>query len=189
MRWARRLALFAIAATLIWAVVIKLAFFSDAPKKPALRSKAGDFRLSVVGERGRSLSLSELAGKGVLLNFWATWCEPCKREMPVLARLHERYAGLHFTVVGVTDDKRPRVERWLEDHPQPFPVLYDPESRLRERFGAEVLPYTVYVGPDGRVAGAVAGTLQEPRAAEAIERLIIAARALQRKPRPEASGE
>ena len=165
-----------LAGALIWAATVRLGWLW-AEKDPApLRSKATRFRLPVAQESGRMLSLDDLSGKGVLLNFWATWCPPCIEELPLLERLYARYDGLYFTVVGVTDEKPSEVRQWLQEHPIRYPVLLDPGGRLRARFGAEVLPYTVYVGPDGRIAGRRAGLLDGRKAAEEVERLIIGAR-------------
>ena len=152
----------------------------EPPKPLELRSKATPFKLPVIGEPGGSIALEELRGKGLLVNFWATWCAPCLKEMPLLRALHRRYNGVYFQIVSVTDDERGKVDAWLAENPLPFAVLHDARSELRASLKAEVLPFSVYIGPDGRVAGAVAGVLNAQQTTEAIERLIIAARAHQR---------
>lgn len=172
----RRVAIGGIVVVLAWALLVRWGLIGDRQEVVAVRSKATPFRLPVFGEPGRTLSLSDLQGKGVLLNFWATWCEPCIEEIPLLRTIEERYGGLHFSIVGVTDDDPGAVKRYLEKHPLPYPVVHDANGELRRRFRADVLPFNVFVGPDGRVAGAVAGRLTEGDAAEAVERLVILAR-------------
>ncbi len=177
---ARRLGIALIVGALAWALMVRWGLLGGTKDPVALRSKVSPFRLQVVGQRGQTMALDEFRGRGVLLNFWATWCEPCIDELPILERLQKRYGGLHFTVLGVTDDELEHVERFLETRPAPWPVLHDPKGKLRRRFNADVLPYSVYIGPDGRIAGATAGTIPEGQATEAVERLIALARAHQR---------
>jgi thiol-disulfide isomerase/thioredoxin len=157
------------------------------PPQPGLKvgeaAPPGLGRLSSAVAGGEPLSLDDLRGRGVLLNFWATWCDPCVKELPLLAALHEKYVGKHFTVVAVTDDDPAAVAAFLATRPLPFPVLLDPESRLRARLGADdALPYTVFLGPDGTIAAKKVGQLQQVPAAQQIERLIVAARAAARAP-------
>lgn len=181
----RRLRIGAVVVILLvlgWAAGVRWGLFQRAPDTIGLKDRVSGVRLPVIGEDGRMVSLSDLRGKGVLLNFWAPWCEPCRKELPMLERLQERYGGLHFNIVGVTDDRIERVKKYLKLYPLSYPTLEDKDGRLRSRFGADVLPYTVYVGPDGRVAGGHRGLLDEPSAVEAIERLIILSRQHQREP-------
>ena len=166
-----------IVVALVWAYGVHKGLFDDPRPQLALHSRVTPFQLPDIQKPGDSLALSDLAGRGVLLNFWASWCEPCIAELPLLERLHKRYSGEHFTVVSVTDDDPANILRVLGKKRLPFPVLYDKGSRLRARFGGDGLPFTVYIGPDGKVAGARMGALTEDRASEAIERLIILARA------------
>ena len=84
-------------------------------------------------------------------------------------------------MLGVSDEDRPDVERFVKRRPIAYPVLIDRTGGLRARFGAEVLPFTAWIGPDGRVAGREVGVLSEAHAKEAIERLIIAARKAMRE--------
>ncbi len=179
-RWWRRAAIAVLIGVLGWAVAVQTGLLDRGPEPLALRSKATAFRLPVLGERGRSMALSDMAGKGVLLNFWAPACEPCTVESALLGRLQDRYGGLHFTVLSVTDARKREVLRFLEQAPVKYPVLHDKRGEVRARYRAEVLPFSVFVAPDGRVAGAVAGLLDEDDAVGAVERLIVQARQLQR---------
>ena len=172
-----------IVLVLLWAFAVRLGLLGT-KDEPALgvRDRVAPFRLPLAGEADATLSLQQLRGKGVLLNFWATWCEPCIKELPLLERIHARYGGLHFVVVGVTDEDPADVERFLARRPIDYPILIDRSGRLRAHFGAEALPFTAWIGPDGRVAGRELGVLREVSANQSAERLIIAARKAQRTP-------
>ena len=179
----RFLGVVALMSLLAWALATRMGVFDDAPGPLGLYDKVTAFRLPVIGEPGRMLSLTDYRGQGVLLNFWAPGCEPCRDELPMLERLQTRYGGLNFGIIGVTDAKISRAREFLEGAALSFPTIHDPDRKLRARFGAEVVPYTVFVGPDGRVAGGHRGRLDEASAAQAVERLIVLSRAYQRRER------
>lgn len=160
------------------ALVVEL---HDAPPSVAVNEPASPVGLPDLSRGGSLVDLGSLRGRGVLVAFWATWCEPCLAEMPLLVELHRRYGGRHFALVSVTDDDADKVRTYLEKSPLPFPVLHDSDGTVRERYGADVLPYAVFIGPDGVVRGKRIGRLRETQALEAIERLIIDARAEERR--------
>lgn len=150
------------------------------PPSVAVNEPASPVGLPDLNGGDAHLDLTSLRGRGVLVAFWATWCEPCLAEMPLLVELHRRYGGKHFALVSVTDDDADKVRTFLEKNPLPFPVLHDQDGAVRERYGADALPYAVFIGPDGVVRGKRIGRLRETQAFEAIERLIIDARAEKR---------
>lgn len=120
--------------------------------------------LSFKDASGATVQLAGMAGRTVLLNLWATWCEPCKREMPALDRLDAALGGPAFTVAAVNIDTRDldRPARWLREAGIVHLAAYaDHEARifqdLRRAGEAEGLPTTILVGPDGCVAGRLSG--------------------------------
>lgn len=107
---------------------------------------------------GRPHSLVDYRGKVVLINFWATWCEPCREEMPSINRLRASLAAQPFAVLAVNlAETEPRIRRFMEQVPLDFPVLLDRDSATAKTWRARVLPVSFLVGPDGRIRYAVIG--------------------------------
>jgi len=104
--------------------------------------------------QGASLDLAKLEGQVVLLNVWATWCEPCKKELPELARLHQTHASQGFTVVAVAADAQRnavRVRRMAADYGLPFPVIHDAQNQVMQAFEVVGFPTTILIGRDGTI--------------------------------------
>lgn len=123
-----------------------------ATSAPALEQSkpAPNFTLKSAG--GENVKLSELRGQVVLINFWASWCGPCRQEMPLLDALHQRYKSLGFTVLGVNVEQDPaKARQMLEDIPVSFPVLFDTRNQVSEAYQVDAMPSTVIVDRDGVV--------------------------------------
>jgi thiol-disulfide isomerase/thioredoxin len=111
---------------------------------------------------GQQVGLSVYRGKVILLNFWATWCEPCKQEMPSLLRLEQRLGGPDFAVVAVSGDRNGKaaVEPYAAEHGlSGLTFLYDPALAAARRLGVTGLPTTLLIGRDGRELGRAEGAL------------------------------
>jgi thiol-disulfide isomerase/thioredoxin len=101
---------------------------------------------------GRTHRLADYRGKVVLVNFWATWCEPCREEMPSIERLRQSLAGKPFEVLAVNiGEPLGRIERFLEKMPLGFPMLLDRDTGAAKAWKARVVPATFLVGSDGRI--------------------------------------
>jgi len=101
---------------------------------------------------GEQVSLEDLKGQVVMINFWATWCAPCRKEMPHLEALHQRYSNLGFTLLGVNVDKDTSgVEKYLKETPVSFTVLLDPASKVSELYDVVAMPSTVMVDREGNL--------------------------------------
>ena len=112
---------------------------------PALAGKTID---------GDDLSLEELRGQVVLVNVWATWCKPCERELPELAKLHRERSPQGFSVLGVSVDKRqllPKVRAMVTSYQLGYPTLFDPETRAIDPWKVAGYPTSVLVGRDGTI--------------------------------------
>ena len=98
------------------------------------------------------MDLKDLRGRVVLVNFWATWCEPCRDEMPALVRLREEMKGRPFEVLAVNfGESGAKVSAFLEREKISVPVLLDPEKEAAGRWNAKGLPMTFLVDARGRV--------------------------------------
>ena len=111
---------------------------------------APDFTLPSLD--GPNLRLQEQRGRVVMINFWATWCGPCRVEMPHLAKLYEKYRGSGFTVLAVNIDEDPHKAASLAKQlGMRFPVLLDTEKKVSRLYDLSTMPSTVLVDRDGRV--------------------------------------
>ena len=116
----------------------------------AARSAAPDFTLRQV--EGANLRLAEQRGNVVLVNFWASWCGPCRIEMPHLNRLYDKYRGSGFQLLGVNIDEDPAVARALAGKlGLKFPVLLDTDKKVVGAYDLNAMPATVLIDRDGRV--------------------------------------
>ena len=107
---------------------------------------------SLKSRAGGEVSLSSLRGKVVLINFWATWCGPCRKEMPLLEQIHRKYAPLGFTMLGVNVEEDTRLmDTFLKDVPVSFPVLLDPANGVSKLYHVSAMPSTVIVDRKGNV--------------------------------------
>jgi len=87
-----------------------------------------------------------------MINFWATWCGPCREEMPHLEALHQRYNALGFTLLGVSvEENSADAVGWLEEAPVSFPILFDPQNDVSKLYDVVAMPSTVLVDRQGNV--------------------------------------
>ena len=111
---------------------------------------APDFALK--SSTGENLRLSEYRGNVVMINFWATWCGPCRQEMPLLDELYTRYERVGFSLLGVNiDDDSRRAMQMIEDLGVSFPVLFDARKEVSKLYEVEAMPVTVLVDREGNV--------------------------------------
>ena len=116
----------------------------------SLKGQAPNFTLKSLS--GKNLKLSEMTGNVVLINFWASWCGPCREEMPLLNDLHKKYEPLGFTVLGVNVEEDARNARgFLKNFPVDFPVLLDNKNQVSKRYNVIAMPTTVVLDRDGNV--------------------------------------
>jgi len=111
---------------------------------------APDFALK--SSSGENLRLSEYRGDVVMINFWATWCGPCRQEMPLLDELYSRYQRVGFNLLGVNiDDDSRRAMRMIEELGVNFPVLFDSRKEVSKLYEVDAMPVTVLVDREGTV--------------------------------------
>jgi thiol-disulfide isomerase/thioredoxin len=113
------------------------------------------FALTAVAADTRdSLDLERLRGKVVLVDFWASWCAPCRQSFPWLNDMQAKYASRGLVVIGVNVDReREEAERFLQDTPAKFQILYDPGGALAAHYEVPGMPSSYVFGPDGELVG------------------------------------
>lgn len=134
----------------ITGLVLVMALLPSSLPAGEVSGPAPDFTLK--SRSGENVKLSELRGDVVMVNFWASWCGPCRKEMPLLDDLQEQYRDYGFTILGVNvDEDRDAAMKLLEHVPVDFPILFDPESRVSELYGVDAMPSTYLVDRDGKL--------------------------------------
>ena len=137
-------------ATAASALAIVLAAAAPAQAVPAANAVAPDFTLR--GADGRNVRLDELRGQVVLVNFWATWCGPCREEMPRLESLYEKYRKSGFVLLGVNVDDDPNAALSTAAKLKvSFPVLLDTDKKVSKLYDLNTMPSTVVIDRDGKM--------------------------------------
>ncbi|MGC1509967.1 TlpA family protein disulfide reductase [Ketobacter sp.] len=132
------------------AIVVALFSASLFAKSESLSGPAPDFSLPT--GKDKTLALSELKGDVVMINFWASWCGPCREEMPLLQDLYQKYKKLGFTVYGVNVDFKPKdAEALLESAKVTFPIGYDSKNKISELYKIDSMPSTIMVDRKGNM--------------------------------------
>ena len=113
-----------------------------------LSGKASNFTLK--SRSGKNIKLSELRGEVVMLNFWASWCGPCRQEMPLLEKIHKKYKRLGFTLLGVNVEENSRdAKNYLKDVKVTFPILFDTTQKTSKLFDVSAMPTTILIDRNG----------------------------------------
>jgi peroxiredoxin len=131
---------------------------SDSPQFAAAMSKLADddrsrehadFTLTDV--EGKPWSLQALHGKVVLVNFWATWCPPCRKEMPDLDKLYQEFKDQGLLILAISDEDISKVQPFIAEHHYSYPILLDPGSKVHQTFRVEGIPKSFVYGRDGKL--------------------------------------
>jgi thiol-disulfide isomerase/thioredoxin len=133
---------------------------------------APDFQLKSLAD-GKLVKLSDYKGKAVLLNFWATWCEPCKVEMPWFVEFQKQYGGQGLEVVGVAQDDSgaDAIKKFAQTMGVNYTIL-EGKNSVGNAYGAEFLPTTVYIGRDGKVVDRVTGLVSKSEIEDNIKKAL-----------------
>jgi peroxiredoxin len=101
--------------------------------------------------QGKSWTLKDLRGQTVLVNFWATWCPPCRKEMPDMEALYQEFKGRGLVVLAISDEEIGKVEPFIAEHKFSYPILLDPGRKVNELFQVEGIPKSFLYDRDGRL--------------------------------------
>jgi thiol-disulfide isomerase/thioredoxin len=133
----------AFSVIVVGALLASLAWAADGVKGPAPA-------FALQSRDGAKISPAQYKGDVVMINFWATWCVPCRAEMPKLEALYQRYNKLGFKLLAVNVENNPDgVKKWLAETPVSFPVLFDTKSEVSKLYKVETMPTTIIVAKDG----------------------------------------
>jgi len=132
-------------AAIAAALALSVPALAGAPNAPAPQFSLGS-------RGGQDVSLAQYKGQVVMLNFWASWCGPCRQEMPLLESIYKKYNKLGFTMLGVNvEPDSQAANAWLKDTPVSFPILYDTQSKVSKLYDVAGMPSTVIIDRAGKV--------------------------------------
>lgn len=123
---------------------------------------APDFQLKQVSNNydAETIQLSDYEGKGVMLNFWATWCKPCEAEMPYMQELYPKYKDKGVEIVAVSlDGTELVVDRFIDKYDLTFAIPHDKTEEIRDLYKVGPIPSTFFINPDGEIEEVVNGAL------------------------------
>jgi len=121
---------------------------------PALAgTSSGPAPAFTLGSRGgQDVSLAQYKGQVVMINFWASWCGPCRQEMPLLESIYKKYNKMGFTLLGVNvEPDSQAANEWLKATPVSFPILYDKDSKVSKLYDVAGMPSTVIIDRNGNL--------------------------------------
>ena len=156
-------------------IIFLFLYFKDKnqfPKQQNIGTKLGQYAPDFETEylNGEKFKLSELKGKPIVLNFWATWCPPCRREMPLLQKLHDEGK---IIVVGVNlqEDKK-TINEFIEKLNITFPIVLDKDKSIEARYNVLLKPTTYFIDKNGIILDKKYGELTESDLKERIQKLL-----------------
>jgi peroxiredoxin len=121
---------------------------------PALAGSAGGPApaFTLASRAGQDVSLAQYKGQVVMINFWASWCGPCRQEMPLLESIYRKYGKMGFTMIGVNvEPDSNAANEWLKATPVSFPILYDRDSKVSKLYDVAGMPSTVIIDRSGKL--------------------------------------
>lgn len=118
---------------------------------------APDFTVESLSQKGKQVGVKDFRGKVVLIDFWATWCGPCRELMPAIEGLHEKYGAKGLEVMAISAEERLPVEKFCKDNPHGYPVYLDNQLDANQKFNIDAFPTVFVVGRSGKVVASFLG--------------------------------
>ena len=127
---------------------------------PSSGEPAPDFQLKTLD--GGTVKLSDLRGKGVLINFWATWCSPCRKEIPAMQKVYEKYKDRGFEVVAVNiAETKPAISGFTRQLGLTLPVVLDRDREVTNLYNVGPIPSSFFISPEGKIVKHITGQMDE----------------------------
>ena len=149
-----------VVALLALGLVAATRFVGHSTEQVGIGGAAPDFRARTLAEPPVARTLADYRGDVILLNIWATWCLPCRTEMPSMETLHREFAGRGLHVVAVSIDKpgfEEEIRAFVRDYGLTFEVLYDPDGAITAAYQTTGVPYSFVIDRNGRIRKTVLG--------------------------------
>lgn len=144
---------------------------STAPPAPRAGFRAPDFTLATLD--GETMTLSDLQGKAVLINFWATWCPPCRAELPAIQATYERYADQGFVVLAVDMAESPQtVATFAQQFGLSFPIPLDQDGQVAARYRVRAIPTSFFVDREQVVRSVFTGPMNGPLIEDRLSQIL-----------------
>ena len=146
--------------TLFWSILCIILLINCGTKGSVNKSDAAqDFTLKTVS--GEQITLSSLKGNVIIIDFWATWCPPCQRSIPVLAELYNKYHERGFTVLGIsTSDSEDILRPFIREKNIPYPILLG-SNEVAKQYGVTGIPHMVIIDKKGRITKTQVGYYEQ----------------------------
>ena len=169
----KKAALLSLAAALVLPLAVLPAHAGD-----TLTAGASAPGFTLPSQDNTPINLADYKGKAVLINFWATWCAPCKIEMPWLIALRSQYAPQGFEILGVNADDpgtpRTKLAKFGQEQGLNYPLLLGDDAMSRKYGGVEFLPTSYFVGRDGKIVAETAGLVSKNEVEASIKKALAA---------------
>lgn len=167
--WMRVAILCVLLGALIFAVYSS---FAKDNKGIKVGMEAPNFSLEQLNGNGAAIKLSDLKGKGVVLNFWGSWCQPCKAEFPELEKQFQRYKAEGIEVVGVNISETPlAIQQFVDQYKVSFPILMDRDSQIASLYQIGPIPTTYFINKDGVIQDEFIGQMTESTIIEKMKKI------------------
>ena len=161
-----------LAAALSSAAVVALSLVARAAAPPPIGSPAPAFSLPVVDNGKGSVSLDQLKGRAIYLNFFATWCVPCKSEAPYIGKLSKQFSKHNVVVIGIDElEMADKARSFAQQYHLPYKIAIDDSGDVGGAYGLIGLPLHVFIAANGRVSSYREGEMSEPQVTAALKKL------------------